>query len=305
MRWRNRNRLTILMFHGFTDQKHQGLENAQHKHLEVQKFEAFLKHLTQHFHMLSLDQAVNHLNHRTPLPQNSVVLTFDDGFRSNFLLAYPLLKKWRAPALIYLATEFVDEKKPIWVDRVDHALNQAGKSVKDLIEAKKHLKKLPQESIESAVTELENRHGGAPLNLQSSSVAEIYKPLEWEQIKEMQDSGLVTFGAHTHSHKILGRCRDETVYREVRLSKQIIEEKTGHPCVHFCYPNGGRGDYSQQSEAILKDTGFQSSVLALGGLNRLPCSPFSLKRLGVTNGLSQAEFELTVSGFLPWLEHIK
>ena len=36
------------MFHGFTDREHTGLENCQHKHLHVAKFDAFLAHLKRH-----------------------------------------------------------------------------------------------------------------------------------------------------------------------------------------------------------------------------------------------------------------
>ncbi|HEY1082866.1 MAG TPA: polysaccharide deacetylase family protein, partial [Prosthecobacter sp.] len=245
------------------------------------------------------------LTQNIPLPPNAMVLTFDDGFRSNYTLAYPLLKKWQIPATIYLATEYVDERKPIWVDRVDHALGQAGKTVKDLIETKRHLKKLPQEGIEAAVSELESQMGGQPLDLNKPDVAPIYTPLLWSEIQEMQNSGLISFGAHTHTHKIMGRCQDETVRHEVRKSKAIIEERTGRPCIHFCYPNGGDGDSSPNSENILKEEGYGTTVLALGDVNTLPCPSFSLDRLGVTNGLSLAQFELTACGFLPMLHHMR
>lgn len=301
MRRIHRNRLTILMFHGFTDKEHTGLENAQHKHLHVKTFDTFLGHLAKHYHPISMDEAVRHLNNGTRLPKNSVVLTFDDGFLSNYKLAYPRLQKWGIPGLIYLATEFVDEKKPIWVDRVDHALGQSGKSVQDLNAAKKHLKRLPQDTIEMAVSELEEQCGGTRLDLKAPGVSEIYRPLEWSQVREMQDSGLITFGAHTHTHKIIGRCTEKTIRQEVLQSKEIIEKETGRPCTHFCYPNGGADDYTPRSETILQETGFQSSVLALGGLNKVPCPAFPLNRLGVTNALSYAEFQLTVCGFLPWL----
>lgn len=293
------------MFHGFTDKAHTGLENAQHKHLDVQKFEAFLQHLVRHFQVISLDEAVQHLQQGTAMPKKAMVLTFDDGFHSNYRLAYPLLKKWRVPATIYLATEYVDELKPIWVDRVDHAMNKAGKTVKELVEVKRRLKKLPQENLEAAVAELENELGQTTLDLRSPALLDIYRPLTWEQIREMQESGLVSFGAHTHTHKILGRCSDETIRQEARQSKRIIEQNTGRPCVHFCYPNGGIGDSSESSERILQEEGYKSSVLALGSLNSLPCTSFPIDRLGVTNGLSQAEFELTVCGFLPLLHELR
>lgn len=300
-RYYNRGRLTVLMFHGLTDREHAGLENAQHKHLHIKLFEAYLDHIQQCFTPISLDRAVAGLESGQTLPANAIVLTFDDGFRSNYTLGYPLLKQRHVPATIYLATEFVNQRRPVWVDRVDRAMNLAGKKLAELVQTKKELKALPQEEVHAAVSRLEETLAVTPLNLDAPDTPAIYHPLNWNEIREMQSSGLISFGAHTHTHKILGRCRPETVREEVSQSKTIIEEQLQQECIHFCYPNGGEGDSSQAAEQILKDCGYRSSVLALGQLNRVPCSAFSLDRLGVTNDLSLAQFELMLCGFSPFL----
>lgn len=43
-----------------------------------------------------------------PLPENPVLITFDDGYRSNYDLAYPLLQKYRAKAAIALMVYMQD-----------------------------------------------------------------------------------------------------------------------------------------------------------------------------------------------------
>lgn len=292
----NRHRPAVLMFHGFTDCVHTGLENCQHKHLDLNRFESFLRHLKENFHIIPLTELVNCLQKGTPPPPSSVVITFDDGFRSNYTLAYPLLKKYQAPATIYIATEFVDEKKPIWVDRVDYAFHKAGKNKSELTRTKKKLKSLPSNELFPALEELEHSTGFRLENSNGPQIPEIYHALDWDQVREMQASGLVEFGAHTHSHLIMGRCAPEIVEREVVTSKAIIERETGTSCRSFCYPNGYVGDFSEKSEEIIRTLGFESSLTTLGGFNDQNASPFLMKRLGVTNDLELVQFEHLMSG---------
>ena len=65
--------------------------------------------------------------------------------------------------------------------------------------------------------------------------------LTWEQIQEMQASGLVAFGSHTCSHRRLRSLSDEEIAAELTHSKQILEEKLGTAVVSFCYPYGAGG----------------------------------------------------------------
>ncbi len=292
MRALRRHQATILMFHGFTDRQHTGCENSQHKHLHVAKFETFLRFLKRHYQIISLDALVSD----QPVPKRAVVLTFDDGFLSNYTLAYPLLKRYEAPAIIYLATEFVDGHRPIWTDRVDYALHAAGKTLADLRAAKQRLKALPQEQIDSAVAELEAELGHRLINTNDPSIPAIFRTLSWEQVREMQASDLVQFGAHTHTHKILGRCQPETVEWELAQSKAIIERHTGRPCHHFCYPNGWHGDFTETTEQFLAAAGFRTSTTTINGTVRTGQSPYLMPRLGITNDLDLPRFDLILSG---------
>ena len=302
MRAWNRRRLTILMFHGFTDTALPGLVNCEHKHLSTERFESFLQFLKKHYQVLEMTDATGRLARGEALPAGAVVLTFDDGFLSNFTHAYPLLLRYKMPATIFLATEFVDEKKPIWVDRIVYAHDCAGKSKREMTDVKNRLKQLHQEDIEEYLQALENSLGFALKNTNDEAIAKVYHALDWEQIREMQASGLVTIGAHTHAHKILGHCRSlETVRAEMARSKVIIERETGRECGLFCYPNGGHGDFSAATEAVAKEVGFRSTLTAVGGWQSCECSPFLLKRFGITNDIDLTKFSLTMCGFLPWL----
>ena len=47
-----------------------------------------------------------------PLPQRAVMLTFDDGYDSNYALAYPLLQEYQAKAVISLIVKYTQEEVP-------------------------------------------------------------------------------------------------------------------------------------------------------------------------------------------------
>lgn len=50
------------------------------------------------------------------LPKNGkwVCITFDDGYRDNYTLAYPLLKQLDVPFAVYVSTGFLDNHNEMW-----------------------------------------------------------------------------------------------------------------------------------------------------------------------------------------------
>ncbi|HEU4894610.1 MAG TPA: polysaccharide deacetylase family protein [Acidimicrobiia bacterium] len=62
--------------------------------------------------------------------------------------------------------------------------------------------------------------------------------LDWPDISAMVDSGLLTVGAHTHSHPDLRSLSSDEVSKELETSDQIIFERLGASPRHFAYPYG-------------------------------------------------------------------
>jgi len=57
-----------------------------------------------------------------PVPPRTIALTFDDGFQSVYSDAFPVLREFRVPATIFLATAYLDSKAPFPFDTwgLDH-----------------------------------------------------------------------------------------------------------------------------------------------------------------------------------------
>lgn len=64
------------------------------------------------------------------------------------------------------------------------------------------------------------------------------RPLDWDQIGQLHSSGLVTLGAHTHSHVDLRRSSVAHAAREIALSDQEMLKQVGVRPRHFAYPWG-------------------------------------------------------------------
>jgi len=96
--------LPILCYHQFTD-----APRASHRlELTAAAFEAQLRYLRErNYHILSLAEVGAILDNGQPIPPRAVVLTIDDGYRSVYETAWPLLQKYRAPASLFIYNDFI------------------------------------------------------------------------------------------------------------------------------------------------------------------------------------------------------
>ncbi len=66
---------------------------------------AFLKR--SGYRVITLEDLFDFLDRKHPIPRKSVVITFDDGWRSMYEIAYPILKKYGYPATLFVYTDLI------------------------------------------------------------------------------------------------------------------------------------------------------------------------------------------------------
>ncbi len=72
------------------------------------QFEEQMAYLKENgFHVISLESFFDFINLKRGLPEKSVVITFDDGWRSSYTIAYPVLEKYGFPATLFIYTDFI------------------------------------------------------------------------------------------------------------------------------------------------------------------------------------------------------
>lgn len=73
-------------------------------------------------------------------------------------------------------------------------------------------------------------------------------PVTWDMLGEMAESGLVTIGAHTHTHPILVNESEDRVIEELVKPLKIFRSQLGLDVRHFAYP---RALWDSRTEALV------------------------------------------------------
>ena len=81
--------------------------------MPINEFEEQLKYLKKHnYTTLSLDEFYAYYKGKQKIPRKSVLITMDDGYQSNYDLAFPLLKKYNMKATVfYIGSNVTGENK--------------------------------------------------------------------------------------------------------------------------------------------------------------------------------------------------
>lgn len=75
-------------------------------------FEYQMRYLSEHgYHTITPDELYASLTGQAELPENPVMITFDDGYKDNYQNAYPILKKYGFKGTIFVVTSFIGRDK--------------------------------------------------------------------------------------------------------------------------------------------------------------------------------------------------
>ncbi len=103
--WWNRQRVVILCYHGVTERSKRHPSDRYGLHIRADRFEKQLDYLRRHYQVISLAEFVNACQNKAPLPDYSVVLTFDDGYRNFLTCALPRILARNMHVSIFLITD--------------------------------------------------------------------------------------------------------------------------------------------------------------------------------------------------------
>lgn len=103
-----RFRTIILTYHRIRDDS-----KDSHISVSTKNFESQMAYLKENFNVISLDTVIDNIGTKTDILIDNVAITFDDGYKDNFLNAYPILRKHRLPATIFLISKQVGKKEEI------------------------------------------------------------------------------------------------------------------------------------------------------------------------------------------------
>jgi peptidoglycan/xylan/chitin deacetylase (PgdA/CDA1 family) len=304
------DRLTVIMYHGITKDS---LVVEDWCFVDEHSFRLQMDYLKKHFDIVFLSQAVERMGGEG-IRRPTAVITFDDGYQNNFDVAFPILRKERIPATIFLTTGLINTDDTVWYGRLNLALSRTQRThmewngfrfdlsrsdlkAKASAAIQESLKRLEHPKLIAAIRRMILELGDDPEG--SITDGSPFRMLDKKAIGEMAASGLIEFGAHTHHHSILSRLFNGERENEIKQSIDVVYELSGYPCKYFAYPNGRVEDYNSETIKDLKAHGVQIAVTTISGPNDRMTPAMELRRYGIGANLPMAEFQLMVHHFIP------
>ncbi len=281
-------------------------------------FQNNLETISKYFEFVTLSEWIENKNRSLPLPAKACAITFDDGWADNYEFAFPVLKKMRIPATIFLVANMIGTNKQFWPEHLariceaisthcpeqwsnislawlhkantDYKFSTRPPTKEEISQLIIHAKQWPDHEIHSRLNLIESELG---LHEHSDSAA----LMNWSQISEMTNSGLIEAGSHTcHHTRLSSETPVETLKEEIIRSKEIIEKRTAQAVTTFCYPNG---DYSDKALKLVEKH-YSCAVTTESGWNSVKTSNYRLQRIGVHEDIAgdRTAFLARISGWI-------
>ena len=313
--WRER-RLLILCYHGISiEDEHRWRPHLYMRPELLEERLNILKH--GGFTVLPLALALQRLYSRD-LPPLSIAITFDDGAYDFYKQAYPLIKSVGFPVTVYQTTYYSSRHRPVFHMICSYMLWKHGGIVPSggrelgldmpldlrteaarrvVVEAL--LSKAQKEDLDGQQKDELARRLAKLLGIDYDELLakRVLQLMDRQEVAELAAQG-VDFQLHTHRHRTPN---DEASFRkEIVENREILQQMTGSPAVHFCYPSGV---YKTPFLAWLEKENVISATTCDPGMATPATHRLLLPRFIDTSNCSALDFESWAVGirdFMPW-----
>ncbi|MDI9562408.1 MAG: polysaccharide deacetylase family protein [Pseudomonadota bacterium] len=215
-------------------------------------------------------------------------ITFDDGHKSFYEVAFPILCKHNIPATLFVSPLVVADEKNYWFQRVKYfEANSFHRYVCDNVRTAftgpiRHfsvqsiLKSLPVAKIIELVCAYEKLH-----NIPN----QLFLNVSEKELVTIRDSGLIEIGAHTIRHPILSNESNATSQQEIVKSIEDLSAMLSCKIRCFAYPNGLPDlDFCEREMQTLlgigMDLAFSTEPRGIGNHE----NPMKIPRIGISKG---------------------
>ena len=260
-----RNVFIVCNYHNFSKYHNYSLKRGSiHETAYDKNFERQVRFFKKHFHFM---YASEYFDNEVVPGKINFLITFDDSYKDNYDIAFPVLKKYHAKAAFFVVTGLIGTGSWLWHDKVHSLVCQKkisqSKASKILVDMNAGIK-VPDDFIQFVNTEF-------GINEEERML------MNWNELSEMQQAGF-EIGSHTDNHAILPFVDDDVQNEEIKESKQKIENHLKCDCISFAYPNGL---YNQVSLSKLKENNIQYAYSTIPGFNHAYTNKLMIKRIGL------------------------
>lgn len=273
MSQKNAPTLIILCYHGIAKNEENSLDDFCF--VSPEKFYTDLSCIAaSSYRIVTLSDGLMQLQSGT-LEENSVAITFDDGFRSVFSCALEALKRFNVHATVFLSQRLICRQSSFWFSdvleslestrqsellmfghRLDISNHDRKRNVSLLLQ--QFFKNLHPNAIQCHIQNLQQSLGTGHL-----PPTEKYRLATEAECRKALESGYFQFGAHSASHTIHTLLSARELEREIQESVSWVTNLTSRQCTLYAYPNGQSRDFSARCQPLLEQAGVTHAVTTI------------------------------------------
>ncbi|MCH5199511.1 MAG: polysaccharide deacetylase family protein [Oscillospiraceae bacterium] len=262
------SRLYICMYHYTRDLKHS--RYPQIKGLDTALFRRQLEFMKSNFNAVTMEQVTDAAEGRSELPENALLLTFDDGYADNYAFALPLLEEFHVQGSFFIPGKTFAEHKLLDVNKIHYILASA--DIYELTEdVKKQMDRYRGAEYDYPATEelfseyaVANRFDAKetvfvkrmlqtalPERLRNTISSELFEKyvgvaeeqlayelyMTEDQIRTMKRHGMF-IGVHGYDHYWLGNLPPEQMKRDISKGLEALDEFIDRKRWVMNYPYG-------------------------------------------------------------------
>jgi peptidoglycan/xylan/chitin deacetylase (PgdA/CDA1 family) len=240
------------------------------------QLERQLRHITRFYHPVSAGEVLAARAGRHILPPRAVLITFDDGYRDFGQLAWPLLKQYRVPAVLFVPTAFFDDSERIfWADALWQLIKRTSHTNVVVPGLGRRRLFTPRQRLATYRELLDLLKAGPPRARREglAALAELFgvqpEPphafLNWPEVRKLAADG-VTMAAHSRTHERLDQLQGQDLWREVDGCRTDLIRELGACEPLFAYPYG---ETNTTAVRAVCDVGFALGFTTICGVSDL------------------------------------
>jgi peptidoglycan/xylan/chitin deacetylase (PgdA/CDA1 family) len=243
---KNDNLLRVLLFHDIAPN-------------DITSFIEKIDYLSKNYNFVTPNEFEAMMEGRRPIIGKNILLTFDDGFKSNIEIASRVLDSRGIKAIFFIISDFAG------LSKIEDCRNFISDNIYPAM--------LPHE---------------LPHYLEN---------MNWYDLQQLVDNGHI-IGCHTKTHARLSTISNPTALAdEILKSTQIIERKLNINITHFAYPFGSLKSFNQAALNIAK-TKFKFVHSGFRGRNKSDEFDLLVLRDSISSDISAKEMSFYLDGWV-------
>jgi peptidoglycan/xylan/chitin deacetylase (PgdA/CDA1 family) len=298
LHWKLRRSAIVLMYHRVLPPDADSFSNPGIV-VTPETFALHMRVLRRKLNPLAPREFADTLRAGKDLAPRSCLVTFDDGWFDNHRYALPILRGENVPALIFVATDYIDSSNCFWQERAARLLFAAWRAgdraapalaaqklppivAADEIHARRAIaeivaqhKRLPPAGLATWLDDL--ARGLAALGIQPDGNGDD-RFMRWSEVADLAGSGVVTIGSHACSHRPLSRLDAPSRLHELAESRRLIQARLGRNVDTIAYPDGAHDDATVDAA---RAAGYQLAFTTIRGTVARTSEPLRLRRVNL------------------------